>query len=163
MWLSRARQEHCSSSTDSWMKPACRSWSCACVSRCRGQRQHGADRTEDGGAGDAVGGGGREGPTSADVLAKLDRIAAMVPYRPFEEPMILPLGNPHSYHGPGIAESGVGGAGGQVARDSAHFPPQLTDDPSHRCVPADARFENQNSWCHFSLHSAHACFSDSRL
>jgi aryl-alcohol dehydrogenase-like predicted oxidoreductase len=50
----------------------------------------------------------KKGPLPADVLAKLDRIAAMVPYRPFEEPMILPLGNPHSYRGPGMANLGSG-------------------------------------------------------
>lgn len=49
-----------------------------------------------------------KGPLSVDVLAGLDRIAAMVPYRPFEEPMILPLANPHSYHGPGMANLGSG-------------------------------------------------------
>jgi aryl-alcohol dehydrogenase-like predicted oxidoreductase len=49
-----------------------------------------------------------KGPLPADVLAALDHIAAMVPYRPFEEPMILPLANPHSYHGPGMANLGCG-------------------------------------------------------
>jgi len=37
-----------------------------------------------------------KGPLPADVLAQLDRIAAMVPFRPFEEPMILPLSQPHA-------------------------------------------------------------------
>ena len=49
-----------------------------------------------------------KGPPPADVLARLDAIAAMVPYRPFEEPMILPLGKPNSYHGPGMANLGAG-------------------------------------------------------
>jgi aryl-alcohol dehydrogenase-like predicted oxidoreductase len=48
------------------------------------------------------------GPLSADILARLDRIAAMVPLRPFEEPMILPLHNPRSYSGPGMANLGSG-------------------------------------------------------
>jgi aryl-alcohol dehydrogenase-like predicted oxidoreductase len=49
-----------------------------------------------------------KGPLPADALARLDAIAAMVPYRPFEEPMILPLGKPNSYHGPGMANVGAG-------------------------------------------------------
>ncbi len=48
------------------------------------------------------------GPLPADVLARLDQLAALVPYRPFEEPMILPLGNPRSYYGPGPANLGAG-------------------------------------------------------
>ena len=55
-----------------------------------------------------------KGPLPADVLAALDRIAARVPYRPFEEPMILPLGNPHSYHGPGMANVGAGAPVGKL-------------------------------------------------
>lgn len=55
-----------------------------------------------------------KGPLPADVLAKLDRIAALVPYRPFEEPMILPLGSPHSYHGPGMANIGSGAPVGKL-------------------------------------------------
>jgi hypothetical protein len=31
-----------------------------------------------------------------------------VPFRPFEEPMILPLNKPKSYYGPGLANLGVG-------------------------------------------------------
>ena len=49
-----------------------------------------------------------KGPLSADVLARLDKLAAMVPFRPFEEPMILPLGNPRGYYGPGMANLGAG-------------------------------------------------------
>jgi aryl-alcohol dehydrogenase-like predicted oxidoreductase len=49
-----------------------------------------------------------KGPLPADVLARLDRIAALVPFRPFEEPMILPLSNPRSYSGPGMANLGAG-------------------------------------------------------
>lgn len=49
-----------------------------------------------------------KGPLPADILAKLDQIAARVPYRPFEEPMILPLSSPHSYQGPGMANLGSG-------------------------------------------------------
>jgi len=35
-----------------------------------------------------------------------DRIAAQVPFRPFEEPMILPFGK--AYHGPGFPNLGAG-------------------------------------------------------
>jgi aryl-alcohol dehydrogenase-like predicted oxidoreductase len=45
------------------------------------------------------------GPLPAEVLRRLDAIAAMVPNRPFEEPMILSLGRPDSYHGPGAANT----------------------------------------------------------
>ena len=47
----------------------------------------------------------RGGPLPADVGAELDDIAAMLPHRPFEEPMILPLGN--AYFGPGMANVGA--------------------------------------------------------
>lgn len=49
-----------------------------------------------------------KGPLPADVLARLDAIAGMLPCRPFEEPMILPLNKPGSYHGPGMANLGAG-------------------------------------------------------
>lgn len=42
-----------------------------------------------------------KGPLAADVLARLDEIAAMVPFRPFDEPFVLPWGRP--YKGPGPA------------------------------------------------------------
>jgi aryl-alcohol dehydrogenase-like predicted oxidoreductase len=42
-----------------------------------------------------------KGPLSADILKQLDDIAAMVPYRPFEEPFGLPFGR--EYWGPGGA------------------------------------------------------------
>ncbi len=42
-----------------------------------------------------------KGPLPDDVLARLDEIAAMVPFRPFEEPFGLPFGRP--YAGPGPA------------------------------------------------------------
>jgi aryl-alcohol dehydrogenase-like predicted oxidoreductase len=42
-----------------------------------------------------------KGPLPAVLLAELDEIAAMVPFRPFEEPFGLPFGRP--YRGPGIA------------------------------------------------------------
>ncbi len=48
-----------------------------------------------------------KGPLPPDVLARLDAIAALVPYRPFEEPMILPLNQPGAYHGPGPANLGA--------------------------------------------------------
>jgi aryl-alcohol dehydrogenase-like predicted oxidoreductase len=49
-----------------------------------------------------------KGPLPPEVLARLDTIAAMVPFRPFEEPMILPLNTPRSYYGPGLANLGAG-------------------------------------------------------
>lgn len=49
-----------------------------------------------------------KGPLPADVLRRLDEIAAMVPFRPFEEPMILPLNRPRDYYGPGMANLGAG-------------------------------------------------------
>lgn len=49
-----------------------------------------------------------KGPLPADVLARLDQLAAMVPFRPFEEPMILPFANPKGYWGPGMANLGAG-------------------------------------------------------
>ncbi len=45
------------------------------------------------------------GPLPADVLERLDAIAAAVPFRPFEEPMILPFGK--TYFGPGPANVGA--------------------------------------------------------
>lgn len=46
-----------------------------------------------------------KGPLPADILKRLDAIAEMVPYRPYEEPMILPFGK--DYFGPGIANMGA--------------------------------------------------------
>ncbi len=42
------------------------------------------------------------GPLPADLLARIREIAAMVPFRPFEEPFILPFGRPYR-EGPGPA------------------------------------------------------------
>jgi len=41
-----------------------------------------------------------KGPLPNEILARLDEIAAKVPFRPFDEPAGLPLGRPYS--GPGI-------------------------------------------------------------
>lgn len=46
-----------------------------------------------------------KGPLPDDVIHRLDGIAAMVPNRPWEEPMILPFGK--NYVGPGIANMGA--------------------------------------------------------
>jgi aryl-alcohol dehydrogenase-like predicted oxidoreductase len=46
-----------------------------------------------------------KGPLPQDILGRLDEIAAMVPNRPYEEPMILPFGK--NYFGPGIANMGA--------------------------------------------------------
>jgi len=43
-----------------------------------------------------------EGPLPEDVLRRLDEIAAMVPFRPFEEPLVLPFGRSQRM-GPGRA------------------------------------------------------------
>ncbi|MCS7046234.1 MAG: aldo/keto reductase, partial [Gemmataceae bacterium] len=48
------------------------------------------------------------GPLPPDVARRLDEIAAWVPFRPFEEPMILPLNKPKDYWGPGMANLGTG-------------------------------------------------------
>jgi len=40
-----------------------------------------------------------KGPLPPEVLNRLDEIAAMVPFRPFEEPFAMPFGR--AYHGPG--------------------------------------------------------------
>jgi aryl-alcohol dehydrogenase-like predicted oxidoreductase len=47
-----------------------------------------------------------QGPLPADSLKRLDAIAAMVPNRPFEEPMVLPFDRPDDYFGPGPANVG---------------------------------------------------------
>ena len=46
-----------------------------------------------------------KGPLPPEILARLDEIATMVPFRPFEEPFEEPFGLPftHPYKGPGIA------------------------------------------------------------
>jgi len=41
------------------------------------------------------------GPLPPDLLERLQEIADMVPFRPFEEPIVLPFGRP--YRGPGLA------------------------------------------------------------
>jgi aryl-alcohol dehydrogenase-like predicted oxidoreductase len=46
------------------------------------------------------------GPLPEEVRRRLDEIAAMVPFRPFEEPIILPFGKP--YFGPGMVNIGAG-------------------------------------------------------
>ena len=56
-----------------------------------------------------------KGPLPAAVLARLDQIAALVPFRPFEEPMILPLANPKAYWGPGMPNLGAGVKVGKLA------------------------------------------------
>jgi aryl-alcohol dehydrogenase-like predicted oxidoreductase len=43
----------------------------------------------------------KKGPLPLDILSRLDEIAAMVPFRPFEEPFGLPF--TRAYKGPGIA------------------------------------------------------------
>jgi aryl-alcohol dehydrogenase-like predicted oxidoreductase len=48
---------------------------------------------------------GMKGRLPADLLSRLNEIAAMVPFRPFEEPMILPFGK--DYAGPGFPNLGA--------------------------------------------------------
>lgn len=61
-----------------------------------------------------------QGPLPEDIRARLDEIAEMVPCRPFEEPMILPLGK--SYTGPGIANMGAAVQVGKVAAAKLNRP-----------------------------------------
>ena len=42
----------------------------------------------------------RKGPLPAEIMGRLDEIAAMVPFRPFEEPFGLPFGRERSGPGP---------------------------------------------------------------
>jgi aryl-alcohol dehydrogenase-like predicted oxidoreductase len=55
-----------------------------------------------------------KGPLPDDVRARLDGIATLVPFRPFEEPMILPLNRPDDYHGPGLANLGAAAPVGKM-------------------------------------------------
>lgn len=48
---------------------------------------------------------GLKGPLPEETVRSLDGIAAMVPFRPFEEPMILPFGK--AYRGPGMPNLGA--------------------------------------------------------
>lgn len=57
------------------------------------------------------------GSLPEDILSRLDEIAAMVPHRPWEEPMILPFGR--SYVGPGIANMGAAVQVGKLKLETA--------------------------------------------
>ena len=57
-----------------------------------------------------------KGPLSSDIIERLDQIAAMVPCRPFEEPMILPFKK--EYTGPGIANMGSAVQVGKLASEN---------------------------------------------
>ncbi|EAQ78037.1 aldo/keto reductase [Blastopirellula marina] len=48
--------------------------------------------------------GAKLGPLEPETLEQLHELATMLPHRPYEEPMILPLGK--QYYGPGIANMG---------------------------------------------------------
>ena len=61
-----------------------------------------------------------KGPLPDDVRIRLNEIAEMVPFRPFEEPMILPLGK--AYVGPGIANMGAAVQVGKVAASQLKSP-----------------------------------------
>jgi aryl-alcohol dehydrogenase-like predicted oxidoreductase len=54
------------------------------------------------------------GPLPRDLLTRLDEIAAMLPNRPFEEPMVLPFNRPFDYWGPAMANIGAGAAVGKL-------------------------------------------------
>ena len=58
-----------------------------------------------------------KGPLPDDVIRRLDEIAAMVPNRPWEEPMILPFGK--SYYGPAIANMGAAIQVGKLELENA--------------------------------------------
>ena len=49
-----------------------------------------------------------KGPLPAGILAEINAMADMVPFRPFEEPMILPFNKPDTYWGPGLANLASG-------------------------------------------------------
>ncbi len=51
-----------------------------------------------------------KGALPPELLKRLDTIAAMVPGRPFEEPMILPFDRPNDYYGPGAANVAAPGS-----------------------------------------------------
>lgn len=55
-----------------------------------------------------------KGPLPADMRKRLDEIAALVPFRPFEEPMVLPFSNPKGYRGPGLANLAAGAPVGKT-------------------------------------------------
>ncbi|QDT59972.1 Aldo/keto reductase family protein [Stieleria bergensis] len=57
-----------------------------------------------------------KGPLSADMLTRIDQIAAMMPLRPWGEPMILPFGK--NYVGPGIANMGAAVQVGKLELES---------------------------------------------
>jgi aryl-alcohol dehydrogenase-like predicted oxidoreductase len=57
-----------------------------------------------------------KGPLQEDIMGRLDEIAAMVPHRPWEEPMILPFGK--NYFGPGIANLGAAVQVGKLKLES---------------------------------------------
>jgi aryl-alcohol dehydrogenase-like predicted oxidoreductase len=54
-----------------------------------------------------------KGPLPEELYLELDKLAAMLPYRPYEEPMILPFGK--TYHGPGLTNLGAGIPVGKVS------------------------------------------------
>lgn len=54
------------------------------------------------------------GPLPADVETRLDELAAELPNRPFEEPMIPPFVAPERYSGPGMANLGVAARVGRL-------------------------------------------------
>ncbi|MEM7317253.1 MAG: aldo/keto reductase, partial [Planctomycetota bacterium] len=58
-----------------------------------------------------------KGALPEDMLTRLDEIAAMVPHRPWEEPMILPFGK--NYVGPGIANMGAAVQVGKLKLEEA--------------------------------------------
>ena len=57
-----------------------------------------------------------KGPLPEDMLKRLDEIAAMMPFRPWEEPMILPFGK--NYVGPGSANMGAAVQVGKLKLES---------------------------------------------
>ena len=61
-------------------------------------------------------GAAAKGPWPDDILDRLDEIAAMLPQRPWEEPMILPFGK--NYYGPGIANMGAAVQVGKLKLES---------------------------------------------
>lgn len=49
-----------------------------------------------------------KGALPEEILTEINAMADMVPFRPFEEPMILPMNKPDTYWGPGLANLASG-------------------------------------------------------
>ena len=83
-----------------------------------------------------------QGPLPDDVLARITEIAAMVPFRPFDEPFVMPFGR--DYRGP--AHAGEGAPTRVIADLRTRLAPRrgaLTDAREYPCEGAD---ETEHLW-----------------